>query len=230
VTAAALGALGRRDRIWPAALASAAVHAALLLAAALARPPAIIDLEQKPIVAKLVRLGEVRPKEWLPRKEAPPPPTAPSTAPVPGAPPRPHDARAPGPERPDRLASVMDRLRREKALGEPPRFGSPSGSPLGESSEEEGDPYLALVQQALHSSYRLPATMSEAERQRLQAVVILYIEPDGRISRWRFEKKSGHQGFDDALERALRQTRLPPPPLEMRQRYREGGLGVLFHM
>lgn len=235
MTAAALGALGRRDRIWPAALASAAAHAALLLVAVLARPPAIIDLEQKPIVAKLVRLGEVRPKEWLPRKEAPPPPpSAPAAVPVPGTPPHPREAtreaRPPGPERPDRLASVMDRLRREKALGEPPRYGSPSGSPLGESSEEEGDQYLALVQQALHSNYRLPATISEADRQRLQAVVVLFIEPDGRISRYRFEKRSGDQGFDDSVERAIRQTRCPPPPPEMRQRYREIGLAVRYHM
>lgn len=230
MTETALHALGRRERLWPAAVASAAVHAALLLAAALARPPAIIDLEQKPIVARLVRLGEERPKEWLPRREAPPPPAAaPAAVPLPGGPAR-HEVRPPGTERPDRLASVMDRLRREKALGEPPRFGSPTGSPLGESSEEEGDRYLALVQQALHSNYRVPATISEPERKNLEAVVVLTIQPDGRLSGFRFEKKSGNAGFDEALERAVRQTRLPPPPPEMRSRYREVGLGVRFHM
>ncbi|HET6922019.1 MAG TPA: energy transducer TonB [Anaeromyxobacteraceae bacterium] len=231
MTGAVLGALGRRERLWPVAAASAAAHALLLLAAALARPAPVIDLEQKPIVARLVRLGEERPKQWLPRKEAEsPPPAAPAAVPVPGAAARAPDARATGPERPDRLASVMDRLRREKALGEPSRFGSPSGSPLGESSEEEGDRYLALVQQALHANYRVPATISEADRQRLQAVVVLAIQPDGRIAGFRFEKKSGHPGFDEALERAVRETRLPPPPPEMRQHYREKGLGVRFHM
>ena len=229
MTEAALSALGRRERLWPAAVASAAVHAVLLVAAALARPPPIVDLEQKPIVARLVRLGEERPKEWLPRKEAPPPPpAAPAAVPLPGAPARQHEARPAGPERPDRLTSVMDRLRREKALGEPSRFGSPTGSPLGESSEEEGDRYLALAQQALHSNYRVPATISQADLKRLEAVVTLTIQPDGRISSWRFEKRSGHAVFDESVERVVRQTRLPPPPPELRQRYREVGLGVRF--
>ncbi len=227
MTEAVLGALGRRQRLWPAAVASAAIHGGLLLAAALARPAPIIDLEQKPIVARLVRLGEERPKEWLPRKEAPPPPpSAPPAVAVPGAPERVREARQR--ERPDRLSSVMDRLRREKALGEPSRFGSPTGSPLGESSEEEGDRYLALVQQALHSNYRVPATVSEIDLKRLEAVVSLTIQPDGRISGWRFEKRSGNAAFDESVERVLRQTRLPPPPPEMRQRYRDVGLGVRF--
>ncbi len=232
MTEAVLGLLGRRDRLWPVVAASAAVHAALLAAALLARPAPAIDLEQKPIVAKLVRLGEERPKEWLPRKEAPPqPPTAPAAVPVPGPAISPPEARAPGPKRPDqRLTSILDRLRREKALGERPRFGSPTGSPLGESSEAEGDQYLALVYQALQSNYRLPATLSNDEAQRLTAVIVLYIEPDGRISRFRFEKKSGRPEFDEALERAVRQTRAPPPPPESRARYREVGLGVRFHM
>ena len=76
----------------------------------------------------------------------------------------------------------------------------------------------------------MPATISEAERRSLAAVAVLSIEPDGRVSRFRFEKKSGHAGFDEALERAVRQARLPPPPPEMRARYREVGLGVRFHM
>lgn len=228
---AVLGRLDRHDRLWPVVAASAVVHAGLLLAAALARPAPAIDLAQKPIMAKLVRLGEERPREWLPRNEAsPPPPTAPATVPIPGAAPRAPDARAPGPERQDRLSSVLDRMRRDKALGERSRFGSPSGSPLGESSEGEGDSYLALVQQALHSNYRVPATLSEEERQRLLAVVVLNIQPDGRISGFRFEKKSGRPEFDEALERAVRQTRLPPPPPETRARYRDVGLGVRFHM
>lgn len=220
--ASALG--GRRDRLWPAALGSAAAHAALLAAAALARPAPIIDLEQKPIVARLVRLGQPRPAEWLPRKEAPPRAAAPPALPTPGAtatsPPR-----APGPERPDRLSSVLDRLRREQALGSP---GSPGGSPLGQSSEEEGDRYLALVQQALHASYVLEG-ISQADCLHLEARVGLTVEPDGRVSGSRFERKSGHEAFDAALSRAVRRARLPPPPAELRERYRREGLGVRFH-
>ena len=85
-------ALGRRDRLWPAALASAAVHAALIVWALLRVPAPAIDLEQKPIVAKLVRLGEKRPEQYLPRREVAPPPPAPA-APAPVATPGPAPAK-----------------------------------------------------------------------------------------------------------------------------------------
>lgn len=225
----------RRERLWPVALASAAVHAAILAWGALHRPPPVIDLEQKPIVAKLVRLGETRPEAFLPRKEeAPPPPTAPPAIPVPGPAakaPSPPVKPGPAPARPDPLASALNRIRREQALGAPPRYGDPTGSPEGEASDvEEGDRYLALATQALKASYRLPSTLSEKDRMLLKATVVLSVEPDGRISGFRFEQRSGNASFDEALERAIRQTRLPPPPAEMRERYRSVGLGVHFHM
>ena len=53
-------------------------------------------------------------------------------------------------------------------------------------------------------------------------------EPDGRVASFRFERRSGNAAFDQALERAVRDSRLPPPPPELRQRYRTLGLGVNF--
>ncbi len=233
VDAATAPLLSRRERLWPVVLASAAAHAALLAWGALHRPPPAVDLSQKPIVAKLVRLGEKRPEAFLPRKEeAPAPPSAPAAVPVPGpAPKAPSPPPRPGPARPDPLASAMDRIRREQALGSPPRYGDPSGSPEGQASDaEEGDRYLALVTQVLKANYRLPSTLSEKDRMFLKATVVLSIEPDGRVSHFRFEQRSGNASFDDALERSIRQARLPPPPPEMRERYRSVGLGVHFHM
>jgi len=223
----------RRERLWPVVLASAAAHAAILAWGALHRPPPVIDLEQKPIVAKLVRLGETRPEAFLPRKEeAPPPPTAPPAIPVPGPAakaPAPAAKPGPAPARPDPLATALYRIRREQALGAPPRYGDPSGSPEGEASDaEEGDRYLALVKQAVEANYRLPSTLSEKDRMLLKATVILFIDHDGRISRFRFEQRSGDDSFDGALERSIRQTRLPPPPPDTRERYRSVGLGVHF--
>src|SRR5512138_759864 len=88
-------ALGRHDRMWPAVIASVVVHALVVAWAVARRPPPPIDLAQKPIVAKLVRLGEKRPEEWLPRKDAAPPPPAPSAAPAAPAAPVPAKASAP---------------------------------------------------------------------------------------------------------------------------------------
>ena len=231
----ALGLLARRERLWPAALASLALHAALLTLAALNRPAPIVDLEQKPIVARLVRLGEKRPEVYLPRKEElpPEPPAAAVPIPTPAAPPAPASpAKGPATATPrrDPLANALERIKRQTALSEP-TWGDPSGDPEGTSAEaNEGDRYLALVTRALQANYRLPSTLSESERLYLRATVVLVVEPDGSISSYRFERRSGNASFDDALDRAIRQTRLPPPPAELRLRYRTVGLGVNWHM
>ncbi len=243
--------LRRPDRLWPLLLASLALHAAVLGVAFYVRPPAIVPLDQKPIVAKLVRLGEKRPEQWLPRREVPvaeAAPAAPNAVPVPAPPappqktvalPSPKPAPKPSPPRPasatpggkgsDALSRALDKVRKNDALASKERWGDPSGSPLGEATDaSEGDRYLALVTQALQSSYRLPATISEQERMYLKATVVLTVEPDGKVSSFRFEKRSGNAAFDQALERAVRDSRLPPPPPELRQRYRTVGLGVNF--
>jgi colicin import membrane protein/protein TonB len=239
----------RPDRLWPLVLVSLALHAVAVGAGAVARPGPALDVEQKPIVARLVRLGEKRPEQWLPRKEAesPPPPAAAAAVPVPAetpAPSRPAAApaakAAPAPPRApgaapssrgsDTLQRTLQRLGKEKAL-ERSAWGDPTGSPEGEASDaSEGDRYLGLVTQALQSNYRLPATLSDQDRLHLKATVVLTIQPDGRISAFRFEKASGNPAFDQALERAVRQTRLPPPPAELRRAYATTGLGVNFRM
>lgn len=243
-------ALSRRDRIWPAAAVSGALHAALFAVAILRGSAPEIDLEQKPIVAKLVRIGEQRPKELLPRKEEPPPAPAPAdpapvpvptaTAPVAPAPAvttKPAAPRPPAPAKPAAapsrgtgrsLSSVLDRVRKET---DEAQWGSPDGDPMGDASDgDEGDRYLALVTRALQDNYNVPPTIPERERLHLRAQIALYIEADGRITRFEFERRSGNDAFDNALERAIRQTRAPPPPPDKRIVYRTRGILVLFHI
>jgi colicin import membrane protein/protein TonB len=239
-------ALGKHDRMWPAVLLSAVAHVLLVGWGLARRPPPPLDLEQKPIIAKLVRLGEKRPEEWLPRKDAtPPPPPPPAAAPVavpvatpappkpaapaPGAkPPKPAAPSAEGKPGGTSLASILSRVQRQV---DETRYGAPDGDPSGDSdSGSEGDRYLALVVRELKASYRVPATISERERLYLKGTIVLFIEPDGRLARWRFEARSGNGAFDEALERTLRQTRLPPPPAAMRELYRSTGLQVIFQI
>jgi colicin import membrane protein/protein TonB len=231
-------ALARRDRLWPAVALSLVAHALFLGWAAARRPPPAIDLEQKPIVAKLVRLGEKRPEEYLPRKEAPPPPApapAPKTAPdvaapapkpavaVPGAKPAPAQPATP----PRTLASVLSKVQREV---EESRWGSPDGDPQGDSeSGSEGDRYLALVHRELQANYTVPRTISQAEALHLRATVVLVVDANGRIVGHRFERPSGNAAYDAALERAIQASRLPPPPPELRESFRSGLL-VTFHI
>ena len=241
------------DRLWPLVFVSVGLHVVFVGAAFFVRPPPIVNLEQKPIVAKLVRLGEKRPEQWLPRREVPAPEAAPRApdavpVPVPGPPapaqktvalPAPKVTPKPTPPRPasatasgkgsDALSRALDKVRKDDKLASRERWGDPSGLPEGDATDaSEGDRYLGLVTQALQSSYRLPATISEQERLHLAAIVVITIEPDGRVSSFRFEKRSGNAAFDQALERAVRESRLPPPPQEFRERYRSVGLGVNF--
>lgn len=234
-------ALVRRDRLWPAVLASAALHVFVMGWAVARRPPPALDLDQKPIVARLVRLGEKRPEEYLPRKEAAPPPAAPPAPPsvavaaAPAKPAAPAPGAAPAKAAPSSkgragttLASVLSKVQRDV---EQERWGSPDGDPAGDSETgSEGDRYLALVRRELETKYVLPKTISESESLHLKATVVLLLEPGGRIVGHSFERRSGNDAYDAALERAIQSARLPPPPAAFRDRYRTQGLGVNFHL
>jgi colicin import membrane protein/protein TonB len=241
VSGAGTTALGRPDRLWPAVAASVAAHAAFFALAAAIRPGPTLDPGQRPIVARLVRLGEERPKALLPRREEPAAAeaTAPAATPSPAAVPvpepkvagpkpappaaaRPAAAAKPGRPAGSRLSSVVSELRHEL------QAGSPDGDPSGDAAQAEGDQYQALVVQALRQNYRLPSTISDRERLFLHGTLILFIEPDGRILRYEFTTRSGNPVFDDALERAVRETHLPPPPTPDREGYRRRGLEVDF--
>jgi len=243
----AFGEAQHPDRLWTVLAVSLVVHGAILSLGVLGRPGPAGDLEQKPIIAKLVRFGEARPEQWLPRRDVPAPEPAPAAAvpvPAPAAPaapvappaanakpPQPHPASPGNGKGSDALERALSRVRKDQALAARETWGDPSGSAEGTATgASEGDRYLALVTQALQSNYRLPATISEQERLHLLATVVLIIEPDGRVSKLRFEQHSGNDAFDQALERAVKQARLPPPPPELQQRYRTIGLGVHFRV
>jgi colicin import membrane protein len=237
-------ALGRRDRSWPEIAVSVAVHAGLIAWALTAASRPDLELQQKPIVAKLVRLGEKRPQELLPRKSAPPQPveaapappapavaaappspvpvprSMPTTKPAPAAPAKP--APPPTPSR-GSGASVASILAGARQQASQERWGAPDGDPMGDADEgAEGDRYIAAVVAAIKQYYRVPALLSDRERLSLEAKVALFIEPDGRL-RWNVESTSGNGIFDDALHRTLEQTRrVPPPPEGSRERYRRG--------
>jgi colicin import membrane protein/protein TonB len=238
-------ALARRDRIWPAVLVSAALHAGLVTWAIVRRPPPEIDLAQKPIVARLVRLGPKRPEEYLPRKEAAPQPAAPPApvaaapvlppapskkpaAPAPNAPPPKPAPSSTGRHGGATLASVLSKVQRQANAEQ---WGSPDGDPMGDSETgSEGDRYLALVTRELQSNYVLPKTIPQTESLHLAATVVLILDANGRIAGHSFERRSGNPAYDAALERAIQSSHLPPPPPALRERFRSQGLGVNFHL
>lgn len=244
MNAASASLLGRQDRIWPAVLASALVHVAFG-AWALSRGGGSEYLPtQKPIVAKLVRLGPKKPESFLPRKEeAPPPPAsapAPSAVPTPGAKAAPAlpgakakatpspKAAAGGKVGGDPLARVMSRLERERA-DEAPRWGDPTGDAEGDAAEAgEGDRYLALAQRALRANFTPPATIAVKDRLHLRTIILILVEPNGVIRDARITRGSGNDVFDASALQSARATRLPPPPEQFKDRYRRDGIVTEF--
>jgi len=58
--------------------------------------------------------------------------------------------------------------------------------------------------------------------------VVAFIGPDGRILRHDFQQKSGNAFFDQALELAIQQTKLPPPPPDLARSLRDSGVVLNF--
>ncbi|RMG20912.1 MAG: TonB family protein [Deltaproteobacteria bacterium] len=241
-----------RRSIATAIAISLAAHALLLgaiawSAAALSRPR--IDLEKHAIAARLVRLGKERSPKLLPRKyKAPPPPKKSAVLPVKKPPaqkhrPAPKEKAEPAPKKepvtsernPDPLAAAIHRIAEEydpKADPNEVPPGSPDGDPFGDASTgSAGDRYLALVTRAIRAHYRVPSVIGERERLFLNATVVLYVSPEGKILRHEIERSSGNPHFDAALLRAVEEANpLPPPPAGWRERFMREGLGVRFKL
>jgi|GEM_PF-241201 len=234
-------------------LGFAVVLHALLIAAALILP----RLFDKPvphravIMARLVALGKPRDPHLMPRKESPPPaaapapaaPTAVPAAPVQPGPPPPSKPR-PGPalSKPAPRAPTRQQLMQRALAGaagkavaeprekpDPERAGEESGSATGTSATAEiGERYFTEVHDAIAANYSVPSVISERERLYLSAVVIAYIGPTGALLRHELQKKSGNHFFDEALEQAIKNTRLPKPPPELVQSLRDEGVALNF--
>ena len=204
---------------------------------------------RKPIIARLVAQGKPRDQKLMPRKEEPPPPpaAAPRSSPEVSAPPAPAARSTPAktappapaqrPRAPSReelmqkaLASVSASPDRERSKAPPEeREGEEAGSPDGTAATaEEGDLYFAKVQAEILSHYAIPSIISERERVALKAVIVAWIAPDGTLVRYRFDRRSGNAQFDSALERAIKASRIPPPPPERAKAIRDEGVALEF--
>lgn len=218
------------------------VHAVLLglvlgYGALTARP--LLDLDQKPIRATLVRQGTPREEKLLPRiEEAPPPPkeAAPPPAPAPAVAPAPPTpvAAAPtktagqktGDER-QKLLGAFDQLSKSKRP--PETSGALDGDPSGDAAEAEGERYYGLLRGQVTRFYNVSETIPDQERIRLVAQVALFIDPSGQLARFRLVKSSGNDLFDSAvLEAVKRAAPFAPPPSHLRSALQKYGIVLQF--
>ena len=212
----------------PYLVPSVVVHAllfALVLGYSALNSPAVIDLNQKPIRATLVRQGTPRDEKLLPRiEEAPPPPAPPPPAPAPAAVPEPVRPKPPTTKPVDdrqKLLGAFDKV--AKSAKKPEVAGAVDGDAAGDSAQAEGERYYGQLSAQVKRFYDVSETIPDQERIRLVAQVALFIDASGQLTRSRLVKSSGNDLFDSAVLAAVKRAAPfapPPPPLRSAlQRY-----------
>jgi TonB family protein len=221
---------------------SVLVHAVLLglvlgYGALTARP--LIDIDQKPIKATLVRLGPPRDEKLLPRieeptpppkEQAPPPAPAPAVLPAPPTAPAPAKTKAPGEKVGDerqKLLGAFDKLSKSKRT--PEASGALDGDVAGDSAQAEGERYYAQLSAQVRRFYDVSETIPDQERLHLVAQVELLIDPSGQLGRYRLVKSSGNDLFDTAVLAAVKRAApFAPPPSHLRSALQKGGIVLRF--
>ncbi len=204
-----------------------------------ARP--MLDLDQKPIRATLVRQGTPRDEKLLPRiEELPPPPKEqappPVPAPVPAVVPAPAPSvapaktKAPGEKTGDdrrKLLGAFDQFSKSKRPTE--ASGAVDGDVSGDSAEAEGERYYGQLSVQVKRFYDVSETIPDEERIRLVAQVALFIDPSGQLARYRLVKSSGNDLFDGAvLDAVKRAAPFAPPPNHLRSALQKYGIVLQF--
>ncbi|MGC4116376.1 MAG: TonB C-terminal domain-containing protein [Myxococcales bacterium] len=226
-----------------AVVGSAAVHAGILgffVVMTLLEPPKL-DLAQKPVSAKLVRLGQKRDQTLLPRKDiaVPPPPQAtakpqpvlmkasdPSTAPS-----RPSANAAPrrNAEQARRdLFKAFDTTATAPKKDEP-AIGDPEGDPEGDSdTAEEGERYFGLILAKARRNYGVTKTIPPQELIRLKAIVVLYISATGELIKDpELQVSSGNEQFDQDVILSLKKAApFGPPPGHLAEPLKSVGVAI----
>jgi TonB family protein len=223
-------------------IASLVAHGVLLAAALLAHSifgGPTIDLDQKPITAKLVRLGHKRDPKFLPRKDEPPPPSKAQPAPLPApVAPKPTPAPKAPPAKPAKVEGQkkgVDPARQQlfgafnKLKKEAETEGDENGDPNGDAAEAEGEKYWALLSTRVHRNYDVSQTISDDERIRLKAQVALFIGRTGQVLKVRLVHSSGNPLFDNAVLAAVKKASpFAPPPDKLRRSLESTGVVLEF--
>lgn len=207
--------------------------------------PKIVDLDQKPIKASLVRLGKKREEKLLPRKDEPPPPPKEEKAPVavptpaPAAVPVPSPVAVPVPDKKaapskqdgkqDARKSLFAAFDKTARAAKPEELeGAEDGDPNGDAAREEGERYFGLISSAVRRYYDVSNTIPEAERRTLKAEVSFKVSASGEVTDVKLKKPSGNDLFDDAVIGAVKKAApFSAPPKHLAQLLK-GGVTLVF--
>lgn len=195
--------------------------------------PKVIDLDQKPIKASLVRLGKPRDEKLLPRKEEPkpPPPVEKVEVPVPIPAPAPPSKAIPIPDKDAKKPTAKQDLFKALANASKqaePEEGREDGDPNGDAAKEEGERYYGIISAAVRRYYDVSNTIPEAERRTLKAEVSMRVSATGEASDVRIKKSSGNDLFDEAVMVAVKKAAPFSPPPEHMKKVMAGGVTLVF--
>lgn len=226
----------RPSRVVPFFALSVAAHVGAIVVVLLFSwllAPKVIDLDQKPIKASLVRLGKPRDEKLLPRKEEPKPPPPPEKVevPVPAPAPAPPSKAIPIPDKdakkPSAKQDLFKALQSASKQAEPEE-GKEDGDPNGDAAKEEGERYYAIISQAVRRYYDVANVIPEAERRTLKAQVAMRVGGGGELTDAKLSKPSGNELFDEAVISAVKKAAPFPPPPEHMKKVMAGGVTLVF--
>lgn len=215
-------------------LAAHAVAIGAFFVVSLLEPPRLA-IEQKPISAKLIRLGQKRDERLLPRKDvaAPPPPArrpvevaSPVTRPAPARASEPTHASAQDTER--SRSRLFEAFSKTAAKPEE-KSGDPGGDPDGDSdTAEAGERYFGLILAKARRNYGITKTIAPGELIRLKATVVLYISTKGELLKDPvIQSGSGNDQFDSDVVLSLRKAApFGPPPEHLVKTLKTVGVAV----
>lgn len=226
----------RPSRVVPFFALSVVLHVgaiALVLLASWLLAPKVIDLDQKPIKASLVRLGKPRDEKLLPRKEEPKPEPPPEKVEVPVPVPVPAPKAVPIPDKdakkPTQKQDLFKALQSASKQAKPEELeGRADGDPNGDAAKEEGERYFGIISAAVRRYYDVSNTIPEAERRTLKAEVSMKVSASGEASDVRIKKSSGNELFDDAVVSAVKKAAPFSPPPEHMKKVLAAGVTLVF--
>jgi TonB family protein len=188
-----------------------------------------VDLDQKPIMASIVRQGKKRDEQLLPRKEpeAPPPPQDKIPIPTPGVKPEPKP-KVVSDKPADKKRSLFDALNKSSAKAEEVE-GEEDGDPNGDSARQEGERYYGVIKAAVRRYYDVSNTIAEAERIQLKADVIIRLDAEGNVIEVSLAKSSSNDVFNNAVIAAVKKAApFGPPPAPLRGPLKKDGVQLRF--
>ncbi|HEY3351675.1 MAG TPA: TonB family protein [Polyangia bacterium] len=238
--------LGQRRRLDPLLLVGVAIsvllHGGMAAAILFERTKEVkpVEVPREFVVAKMVKLGQKRPKNWLP--SIPPRVTAQAPKKRVGLTENEHAAPTKKKDEDKALTRVEEgkAIRRANDLAkvfaeaqkEQDGEGDPKGSPTGTATEATpGDEYATACAEAIQKVWTVPPDilLPDTTLARLSAHIRVIIDGTGKVYGATVKEPSKNRYFDASLQDALKQLkRLPAPPKSLVKDYPKVGIILVF--